>query len=115
MVDPEEVFDLLADDYASDILLEANRKPMTAQELSDALGVHHSTVYRRLERLQTHNLLSEQLRIDPGGHHATVYRTNLRQLTVMLDDDGYQVQLRLEEDPIDRMADMWQQIRGETP
>lgn len=115
MDDPREVFDLLADDYASAILIEAHRKPMTAQELSDALGVHHSTVYRRLNRLQDHDLLSEQLRIDPNGHHATVYRTNLQQVTVRLTDDGYQVQLRLEEDPVDRMADMWRQLRGETP
>lgn len=112
MVDPEEVFGLLADDYASAILLEANRKPMTAQELSDAIGVHHSTVYRRLKELQEHDLLADHLRIDPDGHHSTVYRTNLKRLSVTLTDDGYIVNLQREEDAADRMANMWREMRG---
>lgn len=113
MVDPEEVFDLLADDYAREILAHANRKPMSARELADACDAHHSTIYRRIERLQSHDMLAEQLRVDPDGHHSTAYKTKLEEVTVNLENDEYHVQLRVTEDPIDRFAQMWREVRGD--
>lgn len=113
MVDPEEVFDLLADDYAREILAHANRKPMSVKELADACDAHHSTIYRRIERLESHDLVTEEVRVDPDGHHSTVYKTALEGLSVSLDGDDYNVQLRLSEDPIDRFAQMWREVRGE--
>lgn len=112
MVDPEEVIDLLADDYARAILANANRKPMSVRELATACDAHHSTIYRRIEQLQAHDLLAERLRIDPDGHHHTVYTTKLEEITVNLENDEYHVQIRLAEDSIDRIAQMWRKIRA---
>lgn len=115
MVDPEEVFDLLADDYAREILAHANRKPMSVRDLTTACDAHHSTIYRRLERLQALDLLSEHLHVDIDGHHHAVYETTLAEMTVTLNDDDFHVQLRIEEDPVDRLAQMWRDIREEEP
>lgn len=113
MVEPEEVFDLLADDYAREILAHANRKPMSVRELADACDAHHSTIYRRIEQLQDHDLLAEQLQVDSDGHHYTMYSTTLQSLTVSLDEAHYRIQLQVKEDPIDRMAQMWHEMRGD--
>ena len=113
MVDPEEVFDLLADDYAREILAHANREPMSAKELSDAVDAHHSTIYRRIDRLQEYDLLTERLALDPDGQHYTVYSTALQGVSVTLEGDEYRVDLRTRADPADRMAKMWREIRGE--
>lgn len=115
MVDPKEVFDLLADEYARNILAHADRKPMSARELADACDAHHSTIYRRIEQLQSHDLLDEELRIDPDGHHSTVYQTALEGVDIHLENGEYQIQLRIERDPVDRMAQMWREIREDEP
>ena len=113
---PEEVFDILADDYCREILAHANDEPMSAQKLAQTLDAHHSTIYRRLERLEDLGLIVGQQRVDvEEGHHYTVYKTTLEEITVNLNNDQYSVRLRRVEDPIDRMAQMWQQIRGDQP
>lgn len=89
---------------------------MSAQELAKTLDAHHSTIYRRLERLQELGLIRGQQRVDAeDGHHYTVYKTTLEEMNVNLNRNQYTVTIRRVEDPIDRMAHMWQQIRGEQP
>ena len=113
---PEEIFDILSDEYSRVILAQANKKPMSAQELAHALDAHHSTIYRRLERLQEFGLIVGQQRVDvEDGHHYTEYKTTLEEINVNLNQEQYTVTIRRDEDPIDRMAHMWQQIRGEDP
>lgn len=114
MVEPKEVFDLLADEYSREILAKANQQPMSALELADACDAHHSTIYRRINRLQSYDLLSEQQRIDPtGGHHHTVYQTKLQSVSVNLNGDQYEVNLKISKDPVDRIAEIWREMRGE--
>lgn len=113
MAEPAEVFDLLGDEYARNILAHANHEPMTALELADACDAHHSTIYRRIEQLQSFDLLDEQVRVDPDGHHATTYTTRLERISVRLRGSNYDVDLRVRDDPADRMAHMWREIRGE--
>lgn len=113
MSDPEEVFDLLADDYAREILAHADRKPMSAKELSKECDAHHTTIYRRIERLRAIDLINERLQVDPEGHHYAMYDTNLESMTVKLDDGEYLIRIQMKRDPVDRMANMWREIRGE--
>lgn len=107
----EEVLNLLTDDGTREVLIHASRNPMTARELSNVCDVHHSTIYRRIDRLQAHDLLEELGRVDPDGHHSTAYKTKLREVTVKLTEGGYDVRLRMEETPSERMAQMWREIR----
>lgn len=51
--------------------------------------------------------------MDPDGHHHSVYETNLERLTVSVSEGSYQVDIELEERPVDRMANIWGQLRGE--
>ncbi|MDZ7731401.1 MAG: helix-turn-helix domain-containing protein [Natrialbaceae archaeon] len=82
MVEPEEVFDLLADEYSRAILAHAYRDPMSAQEIAEVCDAHHSTIYRRIETLEGLGLLTDSIRVDPDGHHSTEYRTRLEGVSV---------------------------------
>lgn len=110
---PEDVLDLVADDYAREILAQTSRRPMSAAELVEACGVSERTVYRRLEQLQSFGLVREELQIDQHGHHRKRYEAILKSLRVVLDDGEYEIRLQIVEDTADRFARMWENIRGE--
>ena len=110
--DPEDVLELIADDYARELLVRLSRQQMSAKELSEAADVSERTVYRRLEQLQSFDLISEELEINQQGHHHKRYRATFRKLTVELNEDGYEIHLQIKEDTADRFARMWNDIRS---
>ena len=71
------------------------------------------TVYRRIERLETFDLLVERTEIDTtGGHHHSVYEANLEHIGIDLANGDFDVRVRLREDAADRFSRMWQEMRG---
>ena len=110
---PEEVFELMADEYAREILAQTSRQPMSAPELVDSCDASERTIYRRLEQLQSFGLVTESMQLDPDGHHRTVYEAVLETVRVDLEDGQYEVRLQIEEDTADRFARMWKDIRDE--
>lgn len=109
----EELFDLLADDYARAILIATSREPMTANALSETQEMSLPTVYRRIERLQAYDLVDERIEIDPDGHHRSVYHAALDHIDVDLQEGEFEVRVRLREDAPDRFTRMWSAMRGE--
>lgn len=102
-----EIADLLDDPYARDILAKASTEPMSAKELSELCNASLPTVYRRIERLQNHDLLADQQQLDPDGHHYKTYETRLDQVTIDLVDGTYNVTItRTEPNAADRFSDL---------
>jgi DNA-binding transcriptional ArsR family regulator len=99
--DAAELGDLLADDCARRILVETRDEARSAAELSERTGVSEPTVYRRLERLREHDLVSEELRPVTDGKNYRVYRARLDGIRVDLESDGFSVTVTRRE----RMAD----------
>lgn len=81
-----DVLELLGDAYARCIIAHAEQRPMSPRELEAACDAHHSTIYRRINQLQEHDLLTESKRMDPDGHHHSVYETNFERLTVSVSE-----------------------------
>lgn len=108
----EQVLDLLADDYAREILAYLSKQPMLVEELGEKCDGSKSTIYDRVDQLQSVGLVSENLQIDPQGHHRKQYETILNAVLVTFADGQYEVQLEIEEDAPDRFARMWGNIRG---
>jgi DNA-binding transcriptional ArsR family regulator len=80
---------------------------MSATTLSDHCEVSQPTVYRRLEELRECDLLEERTRPDPeGGHHRTLDATNVRYVTVELEDG----RLKLSIDRLEDMADRFTRL-----
>lgn len=111
--EPEDVFDIMADDCARQILALTSQEPMSAQELKAACDASERTIYRRLEQLESLSLLEERIEIDPKGHHRSLYETALKSVLVELQDGAYSVRIEFHEDTADRFARLWGDIRGE--
>jgi len=91
-VDPNEVIDLLADEYVRAIL-DALQDARSAPEIARRCGCSEATVYRRLDDLAAAGLVARETEIDPDGHHRTRYRLRPVQLSVAVDADGLDGQL----------------------
>jgi DNA-binding transcriptional ArsR family regulator len=108
------VLDLLSDEYARAILAATSTEPMTAKTLSERCDASLPTVYRRIERLQEHNLIEERVEVGEDGHHREVYSARLAALSLELEDGSYEHDLEVtdrdpihEEDTVDRLTRMW--------
>ena len=99
--DPEALADLLGDECARTILVEAKKEPRSAAELSDCAGVSEPTVYRRLERLREYDLVSEDIQPVTDGKNYKLYRTELDGIELDLSEDGFEITVSRRE----RMAD----------
>jgi len=106
-----EISGLLADDTAQQILVETNGEPMSTEELSDACRVSPQTVYRRLERLQEHDMVTEAVELDDDGHHHKVYTATLDRVTITLTADGFSVELSLRERMAARFTEFVREVR----
>jgi DNA-binding HxlR family transcriptional regulator len=116
----DELLELLSDQYARDILAATSERPMSANELADECNMSEPTVYRRVERLQEYDLLSEQQQIEPGGNNYNIYVATLSGLSIDLSDGRFESNLeRLSEpafpgenadDTADRFTKMWENL-----
>jgi predicted transcriptional regulator len=85
-----DVLDALGDAVSREILIAAAGTPVTVEELAIVCDVSESTVYRRLDRLNTLGLVERcnPLVSDSKG----AYRTTMRGLYVAVDDAGIAVE-----------------------
>lgn len=99
--DAATLADLIADDCARHILIETKNDPCSASELSTRLDTSEPTIYRRLERLQQHDLVSEEIRPVTDGKNYKVYQAQLHSVRLELTDEGFEIAVSRRE----RMAD----------
>lgn len=88
--DGAAVLDVLGDAVSREILTAAIDGPVTVEQLADGCDVSESTVYRRLDRLNSLGLVE---RCNPlGAESKGAYRTTIRGLYVAVDDSGIDVE-----------------------
>jgi predicted transcriptional regulator len=102
--DPEALADLLGDECARTILVEAKKEPRSAAELSDSAGVSEPTVYRRLERLREYDLVTEDIQPVTDGKNYKLYRTELDGIELDLSEDGFEITVSRRERMVDRFT-----------
>jgi predicted transcriptional regulator len=113
-VEPDELFDLLGDEYVRAVLTATRGEPMSAQEISETREMSASTAYRRADALVEKNLVAEVARIDAEGNHYTAYEATLDGLDVDLTEHGFSVEVEtVSEDAADRFTRIWEDIRGD--
>jgi predicted ArsR family transcriptional regulator len=102
--DPEALAELLGDECARTILVEAKREPRSAAELSERAGVSESTVYRRLDRLREYDLVTADIQPVTDGKDYKLYRTRLDGIELDLDESGFEVTVSRRESMTDRFT-----------
>ena len=113
MTDDEdaELLSLLDDEYARAILIETSKEPMSADALTERCDASPPTVYRRIDRLDEHDLVEAEQELDPDGHHYKTYAARLERVTIELEDGDLTVAVDRTEDAADRFTRLYEELR----
>ncbi|WP_411967443.1 helix-turn-helix domain-containing protein [Haloferax sp. YSSS75] len=109
--DPDELLELLGDEYVRSILVATSRRPQSVKELSDEFGVAQSTIYRRLDEMVDHRLLEEQTELVADGSHHSVYKAKLTHLDMVVADGELRIEMDYDESAAERFTRIWGDIR----
>mgnify|MGYP000029453133 FL=1 len=108
----ETVVELLDDEYAREILAATSIEAMSADQLAERCDASPPTVYRRLDSLREHDLVTAQQQLDPDGHHYDVFSAQLSRVTVDLEDGEYRIDIeRREPDAADRFTELFEGLK----
>lgn len=109
----EGVLDTIGDDYARQILVALSREPRPAKELAEACDISLPTVYRRLEKLEAHDLVTSHADTDEHGNEFKRYECAFESTVISLADDEYDVRIYREGRLPDRFSQLWDDLGGE--
>lgn len=113
-LDESELLALLEDEYARAILTETSAEPMSANTLSERCDASVATIYRRIDRLLSCELLDERLHPQPDGNHYRVYASRLATFSVEFEDGERRIEIERREPPgedaADRFTRMWREL-----
>lgn len=110
---PDELLELLADEYVRAILTATTADRHSASMLADTIDAANSTVYDRLDRLLEAGLLDERTALDENGNHYATYRARLERLDLRLTDEGFVVETNVidRDAAADQLTDLWGDLR----
>ncbi|WP_241432368.1 winged helix-turn-helix domain-containing protein [Halogeometricum borinquense] len=111
-VDPEisAIAGVIDDQCSRCILVQAHEQYMSVSELADRCNVSESTIYRRLDPLREHGLISERKRPEADGHHFTEFRTNLDRLSIQITADGFDIEIQRRKPMAERLTDLVEKL-----
>lgn len=109
---PSGALKLLADKYTLKILEATLYQPRTAREIVRDFDLPSTTVYRRLDSLEEQNLINEEMRFDADGDHRKVYESNLEELHLGSNGEGYELTINLRQTSPDVWNQTWKKIRA---
>lgn len=106
----EEILDAIGDQYARDVLAAICREPRSAKELAEELDHSLQTIYRRIDLLEEHELVSAHVRIAADGNHHQVYDSNFDSVLISVEEDEYDVRIYRRDDLPERFGDLWEEL-----
>ena len=109
----EEILNTIGDENARTVLAAISREAHSAKELAAECDMSLPTVYRRLELLQEHDLVTETTAVAEDGNHYKVYECNFDSTVITLQDDEYKVRIYRRENVPDRFTQLWDELAGE--
>ncbi|WP_433631471.1 helix-turn-helix domain-containing protein [Halomicrococcus sp. NG-SE-24] len=109
---PAELFALLDDEYARDILTKTSERPMSAQTLSTECDASLPTIYRRLNDLEASDMVEKRTRPDPDGNHRAVYEATVERVEIDIVDGDLEVEVSAR-DVADQFTQVWEDMRGD--
>lgn len=93
--DANSVFDLVGNELARKILVLTSEEALSAEELAQRCDASQPTVYRRLDALESYDMVREQTRYDSDGNHRSAYACRLEELRFGVEDGGFTVDIEL--------------------
>lgn len=109
----EDILNTIGDEHARTVLAAISREPRSAKQLADVCDLSLPTIYRRLEVLEEHELITERTAVAEDGNHYNVYECNFDSTVITLEDDEYQVRIYRKENVPERFSQLWDELAGE--
>ena len=110
----QDILDAL-DDPDCRIILKESTEPMTAKELTKTCDIPKSTLYRKLDLLNTASLVREVIDIHPDRGQVTRYQRDFNDVIIsMKQDNEFSVTIDRPERTVDeRLENMWSKMSDE--
>lgn len=105
-----DVFEILGDENTRCVLAAINRNPRSAEGVSEATGLSLSTVYRRLDSLETHDFITGRTVVAPDGSHRSVYESDFDSTVIAMNDGEFAAHVYETTDISDRFTDLWDDL-----
>ncbi len=104
----EALLEVLGDEDSRAILRVTMKKPRSVTELVEACQIPSATAYRKVDRLENLGLLTQRIRIDPGGRNRTTYVVDERPVSVNVSakNDSLEISTNAREIPSTQVSDV---------
>lgn len=111
---PEVVAEALADPYARRVLVVCVRKARAVKDVSHETGLPLPTTYRQVNKLMEMGLMVvERSALTPDGKKYDLYRSRVRTARIEMDGAGERVSWEPNEAVEERLAGLWDTLRGQ--
>jgi DNA-binding transcriptional ArsR family regulator len=112
-VDDESLLDALHNETSRKILQYTSEIERSADELAELIDVTPTTVYRKLDVLESNDLVAESLQLDRDGNHYSVYHATIDHVDVDISEERLRVEVSRNEAAADTFTRMWEGVRGD--
>lgn len=99
-VNTSELLDVLGDQYAYQILKMLIEEPHTGRQLQSQTEMSKATVYRRLDKLESAELIQPTMKVDTDGHHRQEYHAVVESIHVGFEGDELTARIDHCDEPI---------------
>lgn len=91
-----EISRLLTERYSAKILLATTRKPRTALELSDSLGIPIAACFRKIKLLEDAGLIvCVERRLTPEGKRFSLFRSKVTDAEIVLERNKVRARIEM--------------------
>jgi len=110
---PEKVAESLADPYARRVLAVCVKQARPVKAIAHETGLPLPTAYRHVNKLEESGLLIvERSAMTPDGKKYDLYRSRVKSARIEMDGAGERVTWEPNEATEERLASMWDSLRG---
>jgi len=109
----EEVLDAIGDEHARQILAAINQQARSVKELAEECDISLPTVYRRIETLSEHDLVTARTLVAEDGNEYKVYEANFESTVISLEANEYEMHVARESTLPERFRSLWDELSAE--
>lgn len=109
----QDILDTIGDEMARQLLIAVRENPQSAKRLAESCEMSLPTVYRRMDVLMDHGLVTEQTVVSDDGNHYKEYRCNFDSTLISLGDQQFDIEIYREENEHNSSSEPWDGF-GET-
>lgn len=109
----EKVAEAITDPYARRVLAVCVKRPLAVKDIARETGLALPTTYRHVHKLEEAGLLVvERSAMTPDGKKYDLYRSRVKAARIEVDASGERVTWEPNEATEERLANMWDSLRG---